>query len=283
MKKYISFLGIIVLSLGLLLAGPSAVMAADVESTEQTEENQTTGWIFDEYGLLSQEEKQELNQELADIYEQYQYDAILLITPDISSDDARKYAAEFMQENKIGYGDTHEGMCIFNQPDKRNITIVFRGKTQDDFTDTIQDLMLDKCQGKMKEGDMTGGYKSLISDLKKGLIRVTQGKKIRPLDISDTSLPEEALIYLIISFAVMAIPTLIMTLFQVHKMKTRVPQPNANAYQAEGGLQLTEERDMFLYSTISRTEKPKNNDNDNGSSGSFTSGGESFSGSSRNY
>lgn len=282
MKKYTRILGISVLCLGLALTAPMSVWAA-VATEDQAEENQTTDWVFDEYGLLSGEEKEELNQELADIYEEYEYDAILLISQDIESDDARQYAAKFMQDNEIGYGDTHEGMCIFNQPDKRNITIVFRGDTQNDFTETIQDLMLDNCQEKLKEGDMIGGYKSLISDLKKGLARVTQGKKIRPLDVSDSSLPEEALIWLIISFAVMAVPTLIMTLFQVHKMKTRVPQPNANAYEGEGGLRLTEERDMFLYSTVSRTEKPKDKDNDSGSSGSFTSGGESFSGSSRDY
>ena len=282
MKKYTRIFGISVLCLGLALTAPMSVWAA-AATEDQAEENQTTDWVFDEYGLLSGEEKEELNQELADIYEEYEYDAILLISQDIESDDARQYAAKFMQDNEIGYGDTHEGMCIFNQPDKRNITIVFRGDTQNDFTETIQDLMLDNCQEKLKEGDMIGGYKSLISDLKKGLARVTQGKKIRPLDVSDSSLPEEALIWLIISFAVMAIPTLIMTLFQVHKMKTRVPQPNANAYEGEGGLRLTEERDMFLYSTVSRTEKPKDKDNDSGSSGSFTSGGESFSGSSRDY
>nr|WP_296155484.1 TPM domain-containing protein [uncultured Blautia sp.] len=282
MKKYTRILGISVLCLGLALTAPMSVWAA-AATEDQAEENQTTDWVFDEYGLLSGEEKEELNQELADIYEEYEYDAILLISQDIESDDARQYAAKFMQDNEIGYGDTHEGMCIFNQPDKRNITIVFRGDTQNDFTETIQDLMLDNCQEKLKEGDMIGGYKSLISNLKKGLARVTQGKKIRPLDVSDSSLPEEALIWLIISFAVMAVPTLIMTLFQVHKMKTRVPQPNANAYEGEGGLRLTEERDMFLYSTVSRTEKPKDKDNDSGSSGSFTSGGESFSGSSRDY
>ena len=282
MKKYTRILGISVLCLGLALTAPMSVWAS-AATEDQAEENQTTDWVFDEYGLLSGEEKEELNQELADIYEEYEYDAILLISQDIESDDARQYAAKFMQDNEIGYGDTHEGMCIFNQPDKRNITIVFRGDTQNDFTETIQDLMLDNCQEKLKEGDMIGGYKSLISNLKKGLARVTQGKKIRPLDVSDSSLPEEALIWLIISFAVMAVPTLIMTLFQVHKMKTRVPQPNANAYEGEGGLRLTEERDMFLYSTVSRTEKPKDKDNDSGSSGSFTSGGESFSGSSRDY
>ena len=168
MKKYTRILGISVLCLGLALTAPMSVWAASA-TEDQAEENQTTDWVFDEYGLLSGEEKEELNQELADIYEKYEYDAILLISQDIESDDARQYAAEFMQDNKIGYGDTHEGMCIFNQPDKRNITIVFRGDTQNDFTETIQDLMLDNCQEKLKEGDMIGGYKSLISDLKKTL------------------------------------------------------------------------------------------------------------------
>ena len=48
------------------------------------------------------------------------------------------------------------------------------------------------------------------------------------------------------------------------------------------GLDLSEKRDIFLYSTVSQTAKPKDNDNNN-DSGSFSSGGESFSGSSSDY
>ena len=81
----------------------------------------------------------------------------------------------------------------------------------------------------------------------------------------------------------MAIPTGFMTWMQMRKMKTRVQQANANAYTADGGLELKEKRDLFLYSTISQTAKPKNDDKNDGSSGSFSSGGESFSGSSSDY
>ena len=187
-----------------------------------------------------------------------------------------------MQTNEIGYGDTHEGMCIFHQPDARNITIVFRGETQDDFTESIQEEMLDKCKERLKAGDPFGGYQSLIRDLKSGLSRISEGKKIRPMDIDDGTVSSRFFTDLLMAFVIMAIPTALMTWHQVRKMKTKVQQSNADQYTADGGLELTEKRDIFLYTTMTKTEKPKNDDNDS-DSGSFSSGGESFSGSSSDY
>lgn len=166
--------------------------ATDTSATSSTDENdadETTDggeftWVYDAYGLLSDEQYTELEDELAEIYDEYKYDVVLAISPDIGEEhDYRKYVATFMQTNEIGYGDTHEGMCIFHQPDARNITIVFRGETQDDFTESIQEEMLDKCKERLKADDPFGGYQSLIRDLKSGLSRISEGKKIRPMDI----------------------------------------------------------------------------------------------------
>ena len=104
------------------------------------------------------------------------------------------------------------------------------------------------------------------------------------MDIREGSFAGTFAVDLLLCFLVMAIPTGFMTWMQMRKMKTRVQQANANAYTADGGLELKEKRDLFLYSTISQTAKPKDDDDNNdGSSGSFSSGGESFSGSSSNY
>ena len=271
------FLGI---GLGILL--PFSVLAsADTSSVSESEE---MSWVFDDYGLLDDTEQEELNQELEDIYDEYGYDAVLLISPDVGEDqDYRKYATEFMQENDIGAGDTHEGMCIFHQPDARNITIVFRGETQDDFSESVQDKMLNKCKKYLKAEDPVSGYQSLIADLRTGLDRISEGKSVRLMDVSERPYAVQFLINLVLCFLVMAVPTGLMTWLQVRKMKTRMPQANANAYTADGGLDLCEKRDLFLYSTVSRTAKPKKDDKNDGSSGSFSSGGESFSGSSSNY
>lgn len=268
------------LCLGLGLLMTLSVPASSENDAAGTEE---ISWVFDDYGLLDETEQAQLDQELGDIYEEYGYDAVLLISPDIGEDqDYRKYAAEFMQENDIGYCDTYEGMCIFHQPDARNITIVFRGDTQDDFPSNVQEEMLDKCKKYLKADDPVSGYQSLITDLRTGLDRICEGKKVRPMDIREGSFAGTFAVDLLLCFLVMAIPTGFMTWMQMRKMKTRVQQANANAYSADGGLELKEKRDLFLYSTISQTAKPKDDDNNN-DSGSFSSGGESFSGSSSNY
>ena len=93
------------LCLGLGLLMPLSVPASSENDAAGTEE---ISWVFDDYGLLDETEQAQLDQELGDIYEEYGYDAVLLISPDIGEDqDYRKYAAEFMQENDIGYGDTY--------------------------------------------------------------------------------------------------------------------------------------------------------------------------------
>lgn len=143
--------------------------------------------------------------------------------------------------------------------------------------------MLDKCKEYLKADDPVRGYQSLITDLRTGLDRICEGKKVRPMDIREGSFAGTFAVDLLLCFLVMAIPTGFMTWMQMRKMKTRMQQANANAYTADGGLELKEKRDLFLYSTISQTAKPKNDDKNDGSSGSFSSGGESFSGSSSDY
>ena len=281
MRKMNVILGGSLLVMSLCMSVPMTAYAADTADTETTQENDEMSWAFDDCGILSDEELAELNDELASIYDTYGYDAVLWISEDVGEDeDYRQYAAQFMQENEIGYGDTHEGMCIFHQPGVRNITIVFRGETQNEFSTRIQDEMLDKCKVYLKADDPFGGYQSLIHDLEAGLARIAEGKKIRPMDISDGSAASRFVTDLLMAFAIMIIPTGILTWYQVRKMKSRVQQANANEYTADGGLELSEKSDIFLYETVSQTQKVKNDDND---SGSFSSGGESFSGSSSDY
>lgn len=190
-------------------------------------------WVFDDYGLLDETEQTQLNQELADIYDEYGYDAVLLISPDIGEEEGyRQYAAEFMQENDIGYGDTHEGMCIFHQPDTRNITIVFRGDTQKDFSTSVQDEMLDNCKVYLKADDPVGGYQSLIRNLRSGLDRISEGRKVRPL-VCRRALLRVFLSDLFLCFLLWQSRRL-MSWCRFSKMKTRVQQTDADAYTADG-------------------------------------------------
>lgn len=238
--------------------------------------------VYDLYDVLSEDEEEKLNQELQAMYDSYGFEAVILTSEDILEDE-RMYAAEFMQENGIGYGEEKDGMCLFNQPGCRNITVVFRGDAQHTFDTDIQDMLLDDCTKYLKQGDYYGAYNAVLQDMKGGLKRWAQGKSVRPMDISGESIPGFAVKAFLFSLAVMAVPVLLMTLYQRGKMKTFVQQSNADAYMQRDGVHLNARQDTYIRTMRTRTAKPSDDSHSGGGSGSFTSGGESFSGSSRNY
>ena len=82
MRRMGWMLTVILLCLGLMM--PFSVSASPETDTADTEE---ISWVFDDYGLLDETEQTQLNQELADIYDEYGYDAVLLISPDIGEEE----------------------------------------------------------------------------------------------------------------------------------------------------------------------------------------------------
>lgn len=64
---------LLVMSLGVL--SPAVVYAGAETETAQEDENGEMSWVFDDCGILSDDEITELNDELATIYDTYGYDA----------------------------------------------------------------------------------------------------------------------------------------------------------------------------------------------------------------
>ena len=83
----------------------------------------------------------------------------------------------------------------------------------------------------------------------------------------------------------MAIPVLILVFVQMMKMRTNKLQKNADFYTPENSFRLEMCRDIYLRTDVKkiRIEKDDHKSGGRGPSGSFKSGGESFSGSSRKY
>ncbi len=240
--------------------------------------------VYDYYGLLDSREEEELDEILRELREEYQFDGAVLITDDVWEDD-RHYAAEFMQEHEIGYGREKNGMCLFHQPDSRSITVVFRGMAQETFDQEVQDVILDDCIEYLREDDFYQAYREVLDDLEKGLKRFSKGKSIRPMDLGGPGMGLFLLYSLAGSFLVMAIPTFGIVWFQKSRMHTLVPQPNADFYAPEDGVELDRERDLYVRTATTRTRIPKQSSGggNGGGGGNFKAGGESFSGSSRKY
>lgn len=283
MKKNKIVLAVIVLAAAFLMPADAGMPAGGIGTVSVMASGyREASWVYDTYDILTDEEEADLNQELEEIYNTYGFDAVILTSRDVAEDE-RRYAAEYMQKNNIGYGENRDGMILFHQPSRRNIAVVFRGEAQNAFDTRIQDILLDDCTEYLREDDPYGAYKVTIRDLRGGLERWAQGKSVRPMDVGG-GIAGFTLRWFLIFVVAAAVPVFIMTVWQKGKMKTVVPQSNADAYIPKNGVLLEVERDIFLRTNTIRTPLPKKDDSGpSGGSGSFQSGGESFSGSSRNY
>lgn len=97
MRRMGWMLTVILLCLGLMM--PFSVSASPKTDTADTEE---ISWVFDDYGLLDETEQTQLNQELADIYDEYGYDAVLLISPDIGEEEDYRQKPENTTFRNVG-------------------------------------------------------------------------------------------------------------------------------------------------------------------------------------
>ena len=230
MKGYCGTLAVILLCISIWL--PAAVFASGESS-----------WVYDEYDLLDTAQEAELNDELLRLRDTYGFEAVLLISRDIGEEkDDRMYAAEFMQDHNIGYGEEHNGMCFLHQPDARNVTLVFRGPARRFLTIKYRIFFLDDCTAKLKKEDTFGAYKVLLRDLRNSLERIAEGKKIRPMDVGGNSTVVEILYCFGKAYVSMAVIACFVVWYQKRKMKSAVPVPDANYYIPDDGLKASAQR-----------------------------------------
>ena len=101
---------------------------------------------------------------------------------------------------------------------------------------------------------------------------ITQAREGNPFDTED--LPKEplALFWIPISLIVGYVLAFLVVGSMRARLKTVRFQAAASSYLKTGSLNITESRDLFLYSTLSRTEKPKNNSSGGSSTHTSSSG-----------
>lgn len=143
------------------------------------------------------------------------------------------------------------------------------------FTDAGIEYIGKQIKGDLSDSNFAGAFDK-FADLCDDFI--TQARTGEPYDVKN--LPKEPLSLIWIPIAIVA--GFILSLIIVGRMKAKLKtvrfQPAANSYMKAGSMNITESRDMFLYNTVTRTAKPKDNDSGGGSSTHTSSSGSTHGG-----
>lgn len=255
MKKYIVSL-VTALVLCLMLVVP--VFAADMPR------------LVDDADLLTDSEEISLIAKLDEISERHDFDIVIVTVSTLDGSSPMDYADDFYDYN----GYRFDGALLLISTEDSDWWVSTKGYGITAITDAGLDYMSDKFVAKLSDGQYADGFDTfatMCDDF------VNQARSGEPYDVSN--LPKGSfplLRNLIIALAIGFVIALIAVSVMKYQMKSVRSQPEANKYVRNGSINVTESRDLFLYTKIDRREKPKNNGGSSthsSSSGSTHGGG----------
>ena len=231
--------------------------------------------VQDLAGLLSNNEEALLVTTLNELSERQKMDIIVLTTDTLNGKTPRDYADDIYDYSNFGYGESKDGALLLISVEDNDWYISTCGYGITVFTDAGIEYIGKQIKGELSDGNFAGAFDK-FADLCDDFI--SQARTGEPYDVKN--LPKEPLSLIWIPIAIVA--GFILSLIIVGRMKAKLKtvrfQPAANSYMKAGSMNITESRDLFLYNTVTRTAKPKDNDSGGGSSTHTSSSGSTHGG-----
>lgn len=233
--------------------------------------------VIDNADLLSDSEEASLDSAIKNIQSKFDFDIVILTEDSIGSSTATAYADDYYDYN----GYRNDGLLFLLSMENRDWAISTKGFGITAFTDYGQEYIMDRILDYFSDGDYATGFEELISYSDDFIQAAKDGK---PYDVDNekkTFMDYFIGIGIVLIIAVLAATITVNVLKS--SMKTAKPQHEAQNYVRNGSFNVTGSRDMFLYSTVSKTPRAESNSGGGGSSTHTSSSGSSHGGSSGHF
>lgn len=247
-----------------IISRSSAAGTGSVTSGAQSKVSQSTyPRLMDEAGLLSSDEAAEIKAKLDEISERQKFDVVIATVNSLSGKTPREYADDLYDYSGFGFGENKDGVLFLISMEDRDWYITTTGYGIAAITDAGREYIADKFTGYLSDGDYAEAFRIYANEVDRFVTNAAETGK--PYDVGNLPHDPLSLIWIPISLVV----GLIIAAGVVGGMKSKLRSVSfaaaADSYVKSGSMNVRESRDMFLYSTVSRTAKPK--DNDSSSSG----------------
>lgn len=236
--------------------------------------------VLDNAGLLTEDEVLALSEKLDGIRYSLDVDVVVVTVNGLGGSTASELADDIYDECGFGYGEEHDGILLLISMEEHDWATSTRGRGIRIFTDSKLEKITDSIVPYLSKEDYVGAF-DLYADMCDEMIsewRSDSGDS----ENSDGGIIPLPPLFIPICLVVGLVAALIAVSVMKAKLKSVSYKAAADDYVVKGSLNITESRELFLYSTVTRTEKPKN-DNDSGSSTHESSSGATHGGSSGKF
>lgn len=231
--------------------------------------------LVDNADLLDDFEETELLAKLDEISERQQFDVVVVTEESLNGKTSDVYADDFYDYNGYGMGENADGALLLISMEEREGYISSCGYGITAITDAGAEFMYDQIVPDLSDGNYVLAFESFAEwcdDF------VTQAKAGNPYDAGNLPGSKmglfDVLIALVFGLVFAEIPMLVMR----SKLKSVHKKNEAGNYVKHGSKVVNVESDRFLYHTVTRQRKPKENQSSGGSTVHRSSSGRSHGG-----
>lgn len=225
--------------------------------------------IVDDAGYLMQSELSYLSKELDEVREKYNFEVAIYTESDMTSSTAEASADDIYDYNGYGAGENDDGILLYICSDTREYHFTTHGKGLEYFNKNGLIYLEDKVLPYLEDDNYYKAFSVYIETADELLSMARDGNPYNEKNLSTKYIVGVVLVCLLAPLLL----AYIMMKKKLKKMKTAQDNDYAADYMKPGSMKLAVSRDLFLYSRITKTEKPKSSSGTHTSSSGRTHGG----------
>ena len=234
----------------------------------------------DSANVLTEDEDNELEASLEELSLRQNFDVVIATIESLESVDytsMEEYADDLYDFCQFGYGADRDGVLLLVSVGDRKWHISTCGYGITAFTDAGIQYLGQQMTPDMADGDYAAAFRTFVqwSDA-----YIDAARSGRPYDVKN--LPREPLspMYLFLALGIGLVLAWVVVGVMKSRLRSVAFQENAASYVREGSMNLTNQRELFLYRDVHRTEhvEEKDSDSSGGSSTHTSSSGTTHGG-----
>lgn len=218
--------------------------------------------ICDNAALLSAADAEELSQYISELRDAYDIDIAVYTEEKMSGESAEQTADDIYDSKGYGSGAGADGILLYISADPRNYCITTCGSALDIFYDANLEYIEDNVLAFLKENDYLSAV-SVYAECVQEILEDPTGENSADGAAAEDGAPAEEdttahnMIVLLCGLIIPLIIAFAVTRIKLSKMHTAVKDDYAANYIKKGSMDIRRSKDIFLYSTVTKREKPK--------------------------
>lgn len=249
--------------------------------------------IMDEAGLLTEEERAELEERAQSIANAYGMDVVIVTNDSLDGKTATEYADDYFDYNGYGLGEEESGTLLLVSMGERDWAISTKGTAIRAVMDWGNEQLQDAMLPDLSSGDYADAFNSYLDQLDSLYDSyVSRGSESGGDGSGDSSGGSSFWYYVrakltfgrvLLCIAIAAVVSGISVAGMAKSMNSARGKRQAREYLVKDSFHLSQCRDRFLYSTVTKTRRAQEEDHGGGSSTHVSSSGSTHGGSSGKF